>query len=303
MTGPLRHLLLLLLVPLAFSLPAAFAGVSYTGDVSPDPIANPWTSSTNGRVGDTSDGTLTVNGGYGLLSSSGYIGYASGATGTATISGAGSTWTNSHDLYVGQFGSGTLKISNAGSVSSANGYIGYYSRSTGTVTVNASTWTNGSDIYVSRYGSHGTLSIANAGSVSNTNGYIGYDSGSTGTVTVDASTWTNRSSLVVGYGGSGTLNIANGGFVSADTTHVAYQAGSSGTINFGPGGGTLTTRSLYYSSPSQLAGTGTIIARGLVSGRQSDVRCSAPHKSHHCDSQFVGPSDAQSRPEQGGRRR
>ncbi len=98
--------------------------------------------------------------------------------------------------------------------------------------------------------------------------YLGCDRGAAGTVTVDGagSTWNNSlGDLYVGNSGSGTLNIYNGGFVSvASDTYVGMNAGSTGTINFGSNGGTLSTQSLL-AAPSQLAGTGTISARGLVS--------------------------------------
>ena len=51
---------------------------------------------------------------------------------------------------------------------------------------------------------------------------------------------------------------------AAFITTVAEGSNSTGIINFGSNGGTLTTGSLI-ASPMQLKGTGTIIARSLVS--------------------------------------
>jgi hypothetical protein len=64
---------LLAALSLAGPLPSARAAITPTGDVSP---SNPsgWTSSTNGIVGNTASGTLTVDGGSDLLSNYGYIG-------------------------------------------------------------------------------------------------------------------------------------------------------------------------------------------------------------------------------------
>ena len=129
-----------------------------------------------------------------------------------------------------------------------------------------STWTNKGTLVVGNSG-NGTLGVTNGGAVSSNGGSIGAASGSTSVATVDGagSTWTSGSDLYVGNLGSGTLNITNGGAVSvAGTTYVGFAAGSTGAINFGPNGGTLTTGSLAASS-SQLTGTGTINARGLVS--------------------------------------
>ena len=155
---------------------------------------------------------------------------------------------------------GTLKITNGATVSSSYGYVGYYSGSTGMATVDGtgSTWTSGT-LYVYT-GMTGMLSIKTVDTVNSIYGYL------SGVATVDGtgSTWSNTGSLYVGNSGTGTLNITNGGVVTAvSTTYVGYSGGA-GTINFGPGGGTLTTKSLY-ASPTQLTGTGTINTRGLLS--------------------------------------
>ena len=70
-------------------------------------------------------------------------------------------------------------------------------------------------------------------------------------------------------GGTGTLTISNGGQVTVDgATYVGIQdpaaSLSQGSIAFTGTGGTLTTKSLYVD-PTNLSGTGTINANGLVS--------------------------------------
>ncbi len=196
----------------------------------------------------------------------------SGQNVTVDLDMTGATSANG-DLGVGWKGVGSLTIQGGITVNSANGYVGYGSASTGVVKVDGtgSTWTNSGELYVG-YGGSGTLSITNGGSVSNSSvsyfagvGYIGYF-GATGVVTVDGSnsTWTNKY-LYVGYYGVGTLNVTNGGSVSvAAATYVGFDTASTGRISFGANGGTLTTQSLY-ASPTQLTGTGTINACGLVS--------------------------------------
>ncbi|NLE36975.1 MAG: hypothetical protein GX621_03025 [Pirellulaceae bacterium] len=198
-------------------LETARATVTSTGNIDP---ANPasWTTSTDGYVGRTADGALTVDGNSDLLSRYAYIGHDSGIVGQVTVDGAGSTWKNRYILHVGYDGAGTLTITNGGSVTNA--------------------W-----------------------------GVVGDRAGSMGTVTVDggSSTWVSTYELYVGLGGNGTLAIANGGSVSVgSTTYLGRAAGSTGAVHFGPGGGTLTTRSLG-ASPARLSGTGTINTRGLVS--------------------------------------
>ena len=177
-----------------------------------------------------------------------------------------STWTSGTSGYVGENSAGTLTVNGGSDLLSGNGGIGYNSGATGLVTVDGtgSTWSN-SGLGIGYFGT-GTLNITNGGSVSAGATSVAYGGGSTGIVTVSdsGSTWTS-SSLSVGAFGVGTLNITNGGSVSvAGATSVGFRTFSTSTINFGTNGGTLTTQSLY-ASPTQLTGTGTVNACGLVS--------------------------------------
>ena len=231
-----------------------------------------WTNSWNLYVGQSGNGTLNIEDGGTLINSGGggyasYVGSVAGSKGTVTVDGTGSKWTSSSNLYVGSAGNGTLKITGGGAVSSGSSSIGASSGSTGIVTVdgNDSTW-NTSGLYVGNLGA-GTLNITGGATVSSGGSSIGYSSMSANKVTVDGtrSMW-NTSGLTVGYSGNGTLNITGGGAVSVTgETFLACNAGSTGTISFGAGGGTLTTQTLYFASPTQLAGNGTINAHGLVS--------------------------------------
>ncbi|NQU21115.1 MAG: hypothetical protein HQ567_07515 [Candidatus Nealsonbacteria bacterium] len=127
-------------------------------------------------------------------------------------------------------------------------------------------WKSNRSAYVGKT-TAGELEINGGSNLASNDGYLGYENTATGVVTVDGagSTWTNSRDFYVGYEGSGTLNISGDGTVSAGrSTCVACQTGSTGSIHFGPGGGTLTTGSLF-ASPTQLTGTGTIHTRGLVS--------------------------------------
>ena len=179
---------------------------------------------------------------------------------------APSSWTSSTDGYIGKTTNGALIVDGGSDLLSGYGFLGYENNTIGMATVSGagSTWTSG-NLYVGFYGI-GTLNITNGGSVNNTNCFIGTSNGSTGTVTVSGagSTFTNNN-LYVGNSGIGTLNIINGSSVSTtSSTHVGFDGDSTGAINFGTSGGILTTQSLL-ASPSQLTGSGTINARGLVS--------------------------------------
>ncbi len=68
------------------------------------------TPSSNGAlgVGWKGNGSLSITNGVAVTSACGYIGFNSGSTGIATVSGSGSKWTNTF-LYVGLSGSGARK--------------------------------------------------------------------------------------------------------------------------------------------------------------------------------------------------
>jgi T5SS/PEP-CTERM-associated repeat protein len=244
-----RSRLVWLTVLAVFSLlagrPSVRADITPYGDVFPsDPST--WDNSTTGYIGNTASGTLTVDGGSGLLSLCGYIGYGSAATGVVNIAGSGSTWNfvqTGDSLYAGNSGSGTLSITSGGSVNNFFGYsyIGYNSGSTGLVTVDGtgSTWNSGV-LLVGGSGS-GTLSVTNGGTLSGI-AYIGYGSGSTGVVTVDGtgSTW-GSGGINVGYAGGGTLSISSGGNVSSsDGCAIGDYSGSQGVVTVDGVGSTWT---------------------------------------------------------------
>ena len=111
----------LVVVFIAVVVPAR-ATVITTGDVSPGGAAtqpDPWTVGGDLTVGYFGDGTLNVEAG-GLVSNiEGRIGYESGSSGTATVTGAGSEWNSSGYLYIGgksysSGGSGTLNLTDSG---------------------------------------------------------------------------------------------------------------------------------------------------------------------------------------------
>jgi T5SS/PEP-CTERM-associated repeat protein/autotransporter-associated beta strand protein len=226
-----------------------------TGDI--------WVGQFNGD-----NGTLNLTSG-GLASGYyGVLGHDAGSTGTATVSGSGSTWTNSNGMSVGSSGTGTLTVSNGGAVSvtGPNSYIAANAGSTGTATIDGSgsTWTNASGLNVGNSG-NGTLNITNGADVTNTYSYIATQSGSSGTVSVDGtgSTWTNSGLLAVGQGGSGTLTVSNGGAISSTEGYLGYASGSTGT-------GTVTGLGSEWTTSNNLvvgsAGTGslTLAASGTV---------------------------------------
>jgi T5SS/PEP-CTERM-associated repeat protein len=231
------------LVTMAVLLPTmAVAAVTPVGDVIP---SNPstWTSSTNGYVGSTSTGALTVDSGSGVLANYGYLGYSAGVSGTLTVTGSGSAWTGSNNMVVGWSGNGSLHIEDGGTVNDVTGILGNNSYSTGTVTVAGtySKWINSNGLTVGNVGG-GTLSISGGGAVSNATGYIGVNAGSTGRVVVDGtgSKWTNSADLYLANHTNGSLEITNGGAVSQRSCYIGFLAGSTGSATVDGVGSTWT---------------------------------------------------------------
>jgi T5SS/PEP-CTERM-associated repeat protein len=120
------------------------------------------TESQEVRVGAFGTGTLTVSNGGTLTDTAGMIAQNTGATGTATITGTGSSWVNSADVYISNHGVGTLTIAEGGSVSAASGLSYIYTNLDSSTTPRTST----STVYITTdSGSTGTLNIgAPAGS-------------------------------------------------------------------------------------------------------------------------------------------
>jgi T5SS/PEP-CTERM-associated repeat protein len=192
-----------------------------SGDVTPTTDPSNWTNSTYVNIGNTSYGSLQVDGDSDLTSFSARIGNQLGSTGVTTISGNGSTWTESGLLQIGYYGKGTLSIAGGATViNNDSAHIAEYTGSTGAVTVDGtnSTWTCNANLFLGHRGP-GTLNITNGGTVSVDSfaSFIGGSSSSDsrGMATVDGtgSRW-DSSQLFVGDEGFGLLRIAHGGAVT-----------------------------------------------------------------------------------------
>ncbi|GAA5118237.1 hypothetical protein JIN84_16245 [Luteolibacter yonseiensis] len=239
-------------LPGALALATAFvtplpAAILVTGSNSP---ANAdWEDGAvmNGTIGDSGIGTLTLDSGSTLGSSSATIGSGSNGKGTATVSGINSAWQNSGNLFLGSSATGILTIeTGAKVVTNGNSFVGYMTGGNGTATVNGtnSLWQNTGNLFLGQSGT-AVLKIEAGGKVSNFHANI--NSGSA-TVTGTGSLWQNTGSLDVGFAGTAALNIENGGKVSNSGTNLGFRAGSSGSL-------TVTgTGSLWENSGSVIVG-------------------------------------------------
>ncbi len=234
--GSARQLLLTILLTASCLFAARKsldAAIVATGNVEPD--ITTWGSTTTGYVGRTSNGSVRVDAGSVLASSSSYIGYNAGVIGAATVTGMGSRWTSSnYPIHVGFNGNGTLNIEAGGQVSSSAGSLATFSGSSGAATISGagSKWNIISSLDVGSRGS-ATLIVENGGEVVSSSGQLGLLPDSSGVVAVTGtgSKWTNSAFFQIGEFGNGELRIQAGGQVSNSTGIVGGVAGSSGTVS------------------------------------------------------------------------
>jgi T5SS/PEP-CTERM-associated repeat protein len=268
---------------------------SATADAIVDGPGSTWVNSDGVTVGYGTgcNGTLSITNGGAVRTFNGSIGSKSGATGTVTISGAGSSWTNSTaNVYVGMSGTAALNVLAGGTFTNHEQGMGTiiadYSGSTGVATVDGpgSTWLE-DDIIVIGSGGNGTLNVAHggvvksnriwlsysgAGKLSVTSGstlrdndsYIGVQTGGNGIATVDGagSMWSNRT-LSFGYPGrlgGGTLNVTNGGTVT--TSNVSLTTSQS-LLSVDSQSMLAVQLNRTYASPIS-GGTGTLKNDGVM---------------------------------------
>lgn len=202
-------------------------------------------------VGGRGNGTMSILDGADVTSTAATVGGNPGAianSGTATVSGAGSTWTNGNgDFQVG-FGvsSGTLNIQDSGLVATAGKMVlGWNTVSQpGTVTVTGagSTLDVGGELSIGRAGT-GVMTVSNGATVDSGTVYIGQNAGGVGTLNISgASTvWDGGPTFYAGYDGTGTLNIS-GGADFTGSNYLGYlfigynSATAEGTVNISGAG-------------------------------------------------------------------
>lgn len=205
-------------------------------------------------VASTTTGSLNINSGGAVTSTTANVGVGTNSTATVTVNGG--TWTVSNTLNVGQAGTGTLSLTNSGTVTASAVNLGTVSTGTGIVNVSGagSLMTTGT-LSVGQAGT-GTLTITNGGDVSSTVGLVGANSGSNGTVTINGtgSTWTLSGGVTVGNSGTGTLTITNGGQLATSTVSLGANSGSTGTMYVNG-----TTANTWNALTVGGAGTGNLL--------------------------------------------
>ncbi|MGD9127298.1 MAG: hypothetical protein PVH19_07945, partial [Planctomycetia bacterium] len=224
---------------------SAQAAVTITGDTDPYTVDFSY-------VGNTSDGTLVIDGDSTVSAHLCQIACNPGVTGTATVTGGGSwllelPYAETPRLSVGEAGAGELNILDGGYVKSSLGSIGYQAGSTGVANVSGSGSLWDVDQLLVGHAGFGELNIDNAGKVVNRNIHIGNSSDSDGIVNVSG----NDSKLsvdkffYVGDINNGQLNVSDGGAVEGGLfVEIGVWAGSHGTVTLTDAGSTWTNSDL-----------------------------------------------------------
>lgn len=204
---------------------AASAAIGSTTQLSMVTVAGVgtmWNVDGHIRTGTSGDGTLLVEAGGQVTSSSGSVGFSLNRLGNSTITGPGSSWTVEGEVEVGGSGVGMLSVLDGGLLASGSGRLGRSTGAVGFATVLGaqSRWSNGAELTIGYFGS-GHLTVTEGGLVTSVGGVVGRGDVATGTVEVSGigSRWENSGELrmggeFLGPAGNGSLTIRDGASVS-----------------------------------------------------------------------------------------
>ncbi len=184
-------------------------------------------------VGQSGQGTLSIQNGGRLIDGSAIIGRDATALATATVTGAGSQWTTG-TLQIGRSGNGTLNVSGGGRLVSGIAQVGALSGGTGRIAVlgNNSLWTITQAFTIGDQGS-GSLTIDDGGTVeSQSSTTLGSSFGANGNVVVQGvgSRWTIADTLLIANAGTAQLSILDGAEVTSGAVHLSSAGTSQSTV-------------------------------------------------------------------------
>ncbi len=195
-----------------------------------------------------SGSTLTTN-------DDSHLGFNTGSTGSAAISGTGSQWNlGIGNLFVGSSGNGTLTISNGGTVNSGYGFVGYEAGSTGGVAGSGSRRDLGSGyLYLGEIADNGVLAISSGGTPTREQGVLTISSNTPhngGTFSISPGTLhfneAGTSSATLTLTDSGTTS----GIRSLYVDYIAVQTGSFSVLD----GSTFTSGNAIFGNAAGMAG-------------------------------------------------
>ncbi|MBN2021632.1 MAG: hypothetical protein JW809_02460 [Pirellulales bacterium] len=249
------------------------AAIVTTGNVEPDPLTTPWTVDTEAYIGNTADGSLTVDGGDDLVCKYGRIAFGPGVTGEATVTGADSTWT-ADTVWVGNQGNGTFRIAEGALGDVGTTLVAFEEGSTGKIVFGPGGGTlRTTSLLASPAQLTGTGTIEARGLVSDvdlvfdspesliqTFHFNNPDLGQDVTLTLDVTDPNAGRALGVGYQDAATLAVRGMG-LSTLGSFVGLKSGSHGTLfidGAGSGWTSTGTDTIGYRAGS----TGEVTVRG-----------------------------------------
>ena len=267
------------------SLQSAQAAITPTGDVTPTyDGSDPWNlGDSDLKVGNSSTGSLIVDAGSTVQNANGYLGYASGVAGSATITGSGTLWSNDGGLLVGVFGDGTLNIENGATVVCEQATeIAPRSSSTGRINFNNGTL-NTAELFASPSQLLGTGTINtrslisdidlvfDAGSGLQQQIILNSEPGQNVTINLDV-TGPDVRCLGAGYLANGSLTIADGMVVSTEFGFFGYKTNAIGTGTVtGDGSTWLIEDNLllgqYGAGTLEITNSATVISNNAILGQ------------------------------------
>ena len=240
-------------------------------------------------------GSITMNGGVNVSGQGGELGFLAGSTGSALVSGVGTTWSMYGSLNMARGGTGSLTITDGPKVNSQwESTLGDLAGSNGSVVVSGtgSSWTVGDRdrraLTIGK-GGIGSVTVSNGASLISRSCGLGTSSGSSGTLEVRGagSSWTCNGTLDLGWRGSGSVTVADGATVTTGGCALGDGSGNGSITITGTGstwnnsgrfqggyvwgsgcttsitvenGGTLNQTGTFCARANQLHGDGTISA-------------------------------------------
>ncbi|QWG23765.1 autotransporter outer membrane beta-barrel domain-containing protein [Bradyrhizobium sediminis] len=211
-----------------------------TGAVTVDGAGSTLTGS-DVVVGNHGAGTLMVSNGGAVAATTwtSRLGNSAGSTGTATVTGAGSTWTNGSNLYIGVSGTGALTIANGGAVSAAGIVtLAFQASSVGTLNIG---------------GAAGAAAVA-AGTLNAATVQFGAGAGA-----INFNHTSTSYAFASAISGLGTINQ-----VAGTTILTADSSGFTGATNVS--GGRLAVNGSLANSIVTASGGGMLGGNGIVGG-------------------------------------
>lgn len=216
------------LAVLAAISPALAQNVTATGDIDPAPVNAPIWDVFAAIIGNSGTGVLNIEDGGEVSGQHGYLGLYSGSSGTATVTGAGSSWDNTAKLYVGEEGTGVLTIEDGGVVRVDGG--------AGQIDVARQAW------------SSGTINIGAA---------AGHGAVAAGTLNVET--------LQFGSG-TGTLVFNHAGMPDGSDLSFDAEISGLGAIDHLAGTTVLTGDSSGFSGTTTISGGSLMLGSGATLG-------------------------------------